>query len=524
MAQERGFEWYRLSRREMLRLMGLAGGGLALAACGSGSSGPPSNSNLNTTAFDIPGAQSGFPTGPVDLRWVDSGDQKAVFFNAFFSAYQQKFGNVHITYNGTNWNTIQQELTLGLRNGTAPDAFQLPLTITTAQGVQQGWIAALDDFVPGWADVKKRFPTGTFAPGVTDFAGKTYAYPFTSNQRFNNGLLYNGDYLSRAGYDGGKTMTWDQFRAAARKVTQQGGGKYYGVIVGMAQTGQLTGYVEAMASMAGAHGDPWPAQSGIGGPFNWKTGTYNFTDPLYQQQVELLLAMKSDGSFLPGTAGLTAAQARGQFPQGVAAMILQGPWNIPAWRKSNPGLKLGFNIPPQKDPSSIWPISYGPGGSNTWLVYSQSKAKPVVGHIFAYLGMLKGQTEWADFDGAGDPPQFKQAAQHARLDPISQKALDLGYQYTVVRPDPALRTPDVGVVAQAFKVPQPNWNDTLVGLFTGQVKQSPKTALQDLQDRYEAALQAAVSTARSRGANVSIDDWKFPDWDPKAPYRYPTQS
>jgi multiple sugar transport system substrate-binding protein len=506
----------------MLYLLGLAGGGLVLAACGGSTS--TSKSNLNSTAFDVPDPAPGFPKGPVELRWVDSGDQKAVFFRAFFAAFQQKFSNVHVTYDGTNWNTIQQELTLGLRNGTAPDAFQLPLTITTAQAVQQGWIAALDDFVPNWSQVKKAFPTGTFAPGVTDFGGKTYAYPFTSNQRLNNGLLYNSDYLAKAGYDGSKVLSWDDFRAAARKCTQQGGGRYYGVIVGMAQTGQLTGYIEHMAMMAGAHGDTWPGSSGVGGPFNWKTGTYSFTDPIYEEAVDLMLAMKSDGSFFPGTAGLTAPQARGQFPQGVAAMILQGPWNIPAWRKSNPQLKFGFNLPPQKDPKNVWPINYGPGGSNTWLVYAQSKAKPVVGHIFAYLGTLKGQTEWADYDGAGDPPQFKQVSEHAQLDPISAKALALGYKWTAVRPDPALKTGDVALVAQAFRAPQPNWNDTLVGLFTGQVKLTPKAALQDLQGRYEAALESAINTARSRGANISIDDWKFSDWNPRVPYQYPTKT
>lgn len=523
MARGRADWWQQPSRREMLRMLGMAGGGLVLVACGGGSPSQQSNSNLNNTAFDIPNSQSGFPSGDVQLRWVDSGDQKAVFLNAFFAAYQQKFNNVKVTYDGTDWNTIQQELTLGLRNGTAPDAFQLPLTITTAQAVQQGWVAALDDFVPNWANVKKGFPTGTFAPGVTDFNGKTYAYPFTSNQRIADGLLYNVDYLKKAGYDGTKIMSWDQFRTVAKKVTKQGAGNYYGVIVGMAQAGQLTMYIEFMAQMAGANGDTWPGSSGIGGPFNWKKGTYNFTDPLYQEQIELMLAMKSDGSFFPGSAGLTAPQARGQFPQGVAAMILQGPWNIPAWLKSNPQTKIGFNLPPQKDPNNIWPINYGPGGSNTWLVSASSKAKPVVGHIFAYLGTLKGQTEWADYDGAGDPPQFKDAAQHAKLDPASQKALNLGYQYTAVRPDPALKSPDVALVAEAFKTPQPNWNDTLVGIFTGQIKTSPKAALQDLQSRYEAALETAVNTARSRGANVTIDDWKFTDWNPKAAYQYPTK-
>ncbi len=511
-----------LSRRAMLYLMGATGGGLLLAACGAG--GSRSDAALNSTAFDIPDAGPGFPKEAALLRWVDSGDQKAVFFNAFFAAFQKKFANVQVSYNGTNWNTIQQEITLGLRNGSAPDVFQLPLTITTPQAVREGWVASLDDFVPNWKQVKAAFPAGTFAAGVTDFNGKTYAYPFTSNQRLANGLLYNSDYLSRAGYDPNKVLSWDDFRGAARKCTQQGAGRYYGLILGVAQTGQITGFVDTLAEMAGSHAGPWPAGNGVGGPFDWKTGTFGFTDDNRQQAIELLMAMKSDGSFFPGTVALTAPQARGQFPQGVAAMMLQGPWNIPAWRKTNPGLKFGFNLPPQKDPKNVWPLTYGPGGSNTWVVYSQSKAKAVVGTIFAYLGSLKGQIEWADFDGAGDPPQFKDAAAHVQLDPTSAKALQLGYQWTVIRPDPGLRTLDVAVVNQVWQAPQPNWNDTLVGLFTGQVTTSIKAALQGLQDRYESSLETAISTARKRGANVSIDAWKFADWNPRQPYAYPSKA
>ncbi len=514
----------RISRRQMLLALGVGGAGLTLAACGGTGASTARNAALNSEAFDIPNPVGHYPTGTVNLRWVDSGDQKAVFFNAFFPVYEQKHPNVHVTYDGTDWNTIQQELTLGLRNGTAPDVFQLPLTITTAEAVANNWIAPLDDFVPHWPQVKAAFPIGTFAAGVTDFGGKTYAYPFTSNQRLPNGLFYNTTYLERAGYDPNKILTWEEFRAAAKKATQQGQGRYYGVIIGIAQTGQITGWVDTLAEMAGAHGGAWPAENGVGGPFNWKTGTYNFTTDIYQEAVELLLAMKSDGSFFPGTVSLTAPQARGEFPEGVAAFILQGPWNIPAWKKTNPSLKFGFNLPPQKDPNNIWPLSYGPGGSNTWLASARSTALPVVGDIFRYLGTLKGQIEWADYDGAGDPPQFRQAVSHVHLDPISAKALELGYKWTVLRPDPELKTSGVAIVNEVMVPPTPNWNDTLVGLFTGQITAPVKTVLKGLQDRYTTALEQAIKTANARGANVSMDDWIFPDWNPRVAYPYPNKT
>jgi multiple sugar transport system substrate-binding protein len=46
----------------------------------------------------------------------------------------------------------------------------------------------------------------------------------------------------------------------------------------------------------------------------------------------------------------------------------------------------------------------------------------------------------------------------------------------------------------------------------------PKAALKDLQDRSEAELARAIKAAQAKGAKVSRDDWKFPNWDPAKDY------
>ncbi len=510
----------RLSRRKLLQLMGVSGGGLVLAACGATSgNASQAQQKLNSTKFDIPSASGNFPTSPVKLRWVDSGDQKAVFFDAFFPALQKKFSNVSVSYDGTSWNTIQQELSLGLRNGTAPNVMQLPPLVTPGEAVQNGWLAALDDFVPNWPKVKAAFPPGTFAAGITDFSGKTYGYPWTSNQRMGTGLLYNTTYLKQAGYDGSKVLSWTEFRKAAKKVTTQGGGKYYGIILGIAQHGVISGWVNTLAQMAGGLG----ALNGV--PFDWKTGTYQLTSDINQEATELLLSMKSDGSIFPDSISYDNPHARGAFPDGVAAMQLQGPWNIPEYLKDNPGFKFGFNLPPQKDPKNFYPLSYGPGGSNTWFVTKNSTPEQlaVVGEVFAYLGTLKGQTEWADFDGAGDPPQFKQVTEHAHMDKISELALKLGYQYTALAPDPVLKTQNISTYNLFWRAPKPDWDGAMVGLYTGQIKTSVADTLKSVQDSYDAAMDDAITKSTQEGAPISRNDFKFPNWNPSKPYPYPAK-
>ncbi len=47
-------------------------------------------------------------------------------------------------------------------------------------------------------------------------------------------------------------MTWDDFRAAAKKVTENGSGQYYGIIIGGNQLNRWGAVVRDLASFAGA--------------------------------------------------------------------------------------------------------------------------------------------------------------------------------------------------------------------------------------------------------------------------------
>jgi multiple sugar transport system substrate-binding protein len=259
--------------------------------------------------------------------------------------------------------------------------------------------------------------------------------------------------------------------------------------------------------MAGAHG----------GEMNWKTGQYNYTTDEYIAAIELVLAMKSDGSIFPGTVSIDNPGARGRMPQGLSAMIFQGPWNIPIWTKQNPGFHLGLSLPPQHDPKTFWPLTYGPGGANTWFFYAKTKLGPVIGDIFSYLGTLPGQTIWAHLDGAGDPAAFPDAFASAKLDPLSATAAKLAKDYTRLRPDPSAKNSDTDKVLEAQKPITPTFDQTLIGLFTGQIK-GVKQAMQDLKARADASLDDAIKLARQRGANITRDAWVFPDWNPRNDY------
>ena len=54
-------------------------------------------------------------------------------------------------------------------------------------------------------------------------------------------------------------------------------------------------------------------------------------------------------------------------------------------------------------------------------------------------------------------------------------------------------------------------------IYTGHIS-NLRAAMRDLTDRSERELERAIKAAVDKGAKVSRDDWKFPNWDPLKDY------
>ena len=114
--------------------------------------------------------------------------------------------------------------------------------------------------------------------------------------------------------------------------------------------------------------------------------------------------MKDDGSIFPGSMSMNAPQARAMMPQGAAAMILQGPWNIPIWQAENPDFNFNVSSQPLMEPGLMVPLMVRPGGSNQLYVFADAPEanKQIAGDILHYIGTLEGQRAWAGIVGAAD--------------------------------------------------------------------------------------------------------------------------
>ncbi len=446
------------------------------------------------------------------FRWIDSGDQKAVFYKKFFADYAADRG-IEVIYDALPWNEISQVVPLGVRNNTAHDVFALPLNSNPADAVEQGWVQPFDAFIPDIEKWKAGFPDGAFLPGINTFDGKTYGLPFTSNKRYTTQVLYNRAYLADAGYDPeAKPLTQSEFREAAAKITKAGAGRYFGFIIGGGQLARWSFAVRDLGRLAGASAG---ADSVVEADIDFRTGDYVFDSDQYIAAVELLIAIRNDGSMFPGIMSMNAPQARAFMPQGVAGMILQGPWNIPAWESQHPEFDFGVSSCPVPDqgPAGKLTIGQGAAPANTMWLWSGSPNGAIAGDIFHYLGTLQGQTDWANVVGAGDPPIMPKAIEGASMSPRAKGVLNLFNEQIRVGPNPIVGNGAVAQVVAAFQAPDVNFARTVQGLVAGELTGVAKE-MKALKDRYNAALDAAFAAAKANGATVDRSDLVFANWNP----------
>lgn len=463
--------------------------------------------------FSIPEAFAPISAdGP--FRWIDSGDQKAVFYKAFFPQYAAERG-IEVVYDGLPWNEINTVLPLGIRNNTAQDAFCLPLNLPPAFAVTEGWVRPLDDFIPDIEAWKANFPAGAFLEGLNVFDGKTYGLPYTSARVTSAHVLYNRQYVADAGADPESTpFTWDSFRETARKITENNAGRAFGFIIGGNQVNRWADTTRSLANMAGR----FCGDSSISLGIDFRTGEPVFDSDEFVGAVELLLAMQQDGSIFPGVMSLNAPQARAMMPQGAAGLILQGPWNIPQWERENPDFDFGIARTPQPEGATgNLIISAMASAANTMFINAKSKNPQIAADVFHYLGTEQGQTEWGNVVGPADPPVFPSAAANSSMSERSKAALAMFQDMIKVGPNPFARNPQLAEVVKVYKEPTANLALTVQGLFTAQTSDI-KAQLTTLVSETNKALDAAFKAAQDAGAEVSRDDLVFANWQPTQDY------
>jgi multiple sugar transport system substrate-binding protein len=205
----------KLSRREFLRLTGVATAGTVLAACTPVVT--QSTEGAGQAAADSAAISDAPPGERVELSLsiVDFVDQtQQVLEDDIFPNYE----GADISVNYTAWNRYNEEMTTAFAGGVTPDLFQGG-AVWAPQMAKRGWSLALDDYI---ASADPSWNWDDWFPALQDDAtidGKVVAIPYRFDIR---SLWYRTDHLEAAGYTEPPT-NWEELREIANATTQRDG-------------------------------------------------------------------------------------------------------------------------------------------------------------------------------------------------------------------------------------------------------------------------------------------------------------
>jgi multiple sugar transport system substrate-binding protein len=121
--------------------------------------------------------------------------------------------------------------------------------------------------------------------------------------------------------------------------------------------------------------------------------------------------------------------------------------------------------------------------------------------------------------GMDQPPMDIDVVETADVTEPYRRVIGFFKEQVKRMPEPVVRNPQVAAV-QALQAPiSPDLGDIVQGYLGGNIPDL-RAALRRLSDAYTADRGTALQKATAEGAQVSADDWAFPDWQPGTDYVY----
>lgn len=511
----------KLSRRKFLTSSGVALAGVALAACGAsnGTTGGTTPAAGTAAAGGAPAAGGAAAAGgttaaggasgaPVAIKWWDHFQPLSALHKTMWDNYSTAHANVKVEYTEYNPKDLGQALQLAYSSKQMPDVHTLAgLGVPVSRLVAEGWFSplTLSD------EARNRLPKESLLEGNTIFGGKLYSFPLFSFRQYTSLDWFNKTLMADSGFDpevGPKT--WDDFRKAANTITKKGGG-IFGWIQGIQFADRMTIHLEELAQVAGAQ------VAGPGGSVtDLKTGEYVYGSDPFVQALEFMVSLQKDGSLFPASSSLDARNARARWATGVSGMFLDGPWNIGVINGNFKEFtdKVGVAQIPMPSAQQASYIYKPPIGGEFW-VSSQSKNPAVASQILEAFTTPEYYISLAE--RMDQPPLDLSAVDKATVHPTYKQAMTLFEERVKLAPSPVVRNPAVADVLGEMKPITPGLGQIIQGAFSGDV-QDYKATLKEYSDKLTAERERAVKVVQGKGAKVSLDDWKFANWQPGQDY------
>lgn len=323
-----------ISRRQFLGGLAMGTGVVFLAACA------PAAAPAGGGAAPAEGGAAAPTAGTTTLTWWDymgeAGSANGEAVMAQVAKYNAAQSAVTVERTFVPFGDLKQKLLQGAAAGQLPDLVIID-NPDHSSFASLGVLADITDPITAWGK------SGDYFPGPWDstvYQGKNYGIPDNSNCLVQ---WQNKAFTEPAGITA--PTNWDELRAAAAALTD---GERFGIALSGVKTEEGT--------------FQWL-------PFLWMTGEDLATldSDGGRAAMQLWVDLVQNGNMSPGILNWTQGDVKDQFVNGLAALMVNGPWQIPVLKSDSPDLNWEVAVlPADKQGASIL------GGENMAIVKSTS--------------------------------------------------------------------------------------------------------------------------------------------------------
>jgi multiple sugar transport system substrate-binding protein len=391
-----------------------------------------------------------------------------------------------------------------------PDIFQVHNSVPIPRLVSLGVIQPIGDyFSEGYTE---QFDPATWWEGSTTVGGDIYAWPDRSFRRASLYLYYNKEVMERAGLDPeSPPVTWEEFLEQASQISEAGNGRYYGLHLGFT-SGWFNERVVLQLATTVSEDTGVPAEHLPGRMVNWRTGEI-FDAEQIPEVAEFFREMIERDAIHPDFLNTGRSQATAQWAAGQAAFVFDGSWRLQELLRTEPDLNFGIAMLPSKTGTPpLWGVE---GGSqNAFAVSSRSQNVEAAVRLFEFLTedyYPRLIEEAVDLT----PIPALNADDELFVYPEFRELVRLTEANTVVLPSPVMENAAQleTVIRLSAKAARRPFGESMQGFFAER-NFDIASYLSDYAAEQQQFLVEALNEAQAQGANVSEDDWIFPDWQP----------
>jgi ABC-type glycerol-3-phosphate transport system substrate-binding protein len=330
---------------DMVRKTGVTAAAVVLAfGVMAGCSSNSSSGGANANKPDASGGNAGKEAAAAKEITIgtEAGGPYSIFYKDLSKEFTDQTG-IKVTFLEVPHENMHERFITEAAAGTGAIDVYVTDQPWVSEFAQRGFLEPLDDKVS--ADELK-----DFLPSALDtvrYDGKLYGLPFLVHTPI---LYYRTDLFEKAGITKAPE-TWDEFRAAAKQLTDKSADVYGTIVEGKQHPEPVTHLIDTITQAGGAIQDD--------------SGKVVLDSPETINAFKFLLGLQyEDQSSPPGAVGYDNADVHNMFMQGKAAMVLNWPYMYTMANDPEQSKVVGkFAIAPQpkgvNQTSAVWSWGFG---------------------------------------------------------------------------------------------------------------------------------------------------------------------